>query len=44
MIELKGICRDSRRDVFQTAKWFCEELEELIAPVGTDEEGEEDDA
>lgn len=43
MIELKGICRDSRRDVFQTAKLFCEELEELIAPVGSDEEGEEDE-
>ena len=43
MIELKGICRDSLRDVFQTAKLFCEELEELIAPVGSDEDGEEDE-
>lgn len=43
MIELKGICRESLRDVFQTAKWFCEELEELIAPVGSDEEGEMDE-
>lgn len=44
MMELKGICRKSLRDVFQTATWFCEELEELIAPAGSDsEDGEEED-
>mmetsp|Transcript_3907 Transcript_3907/g.9310 ORF Transcript_3907/g.9310 Transcript_3907/m.9310 type:complete len:222 (-) Transcript_3907:195-860(-) len=43
MMELKGICRESLRDVFQTAGWFCEELEELIAPAASDSEDEEDE-
>lgn len=42
MVELKGICRQDLRDVFQTAKWFCEDLEELIAPAGSNAEDEED--
>jgi hypothetical protein len=45
MMELKGICREDRREVFQTGKSFCEELEELIAPSGSDEveEGDRED-
>mmetsp|Transcript_11579 Transcript_11579/g.26850 ORF Transcript_11579/g.26850 Transcript_11579/m.26850 type:complete len:227 (+) Transcript_11579:124-804(+) len=45
MMELKGICREDKRDVFQTAKWFCEELEELISPSSSDEDekGNEED-
>ncbi len=43
MMELKGICRKSLRDVFQTATWFCEELEELIAPASSDSEDDERD-
>jgi len=45
MVELKGICRQDIRDVYQTAFLFCEELEELISPSGSDEdeEGDRDD-
>lgn len=45
MMEIKGICREDKRDAFQTGKWFCEELEELIAPSGSDEvkEGDRED-
>jgi len=44
MMELKGICRQDIRDVFQTAGWFCEEVEELLAPSGSDdEEGDQED-
>jgi hypothetical protein len=43
MMEIKGICREDKRDVFQTGKWFCEELEELIAPSGSDEVEEGED-
>mmetsp|Transcript_16190 Transcript_16190/g.44829 ORF Transcript_16190/g.44829 Transcript_16190/m.44829 type:complete len:238 (+) Transcript_16190:63-776(+) len=43
MMELRGICRDSLRDVYQTAKWFCEDLEDLISPSpGSDDDAEED--
>mmetsp|Transcript_37494 Transcript_37494/g.42278 ORF Transcript_37494/g.42278 Transcript_37494/m.42278 type:complete len:241 (+) Transcript_37494:44-766(+) len=39
MMEIKGICRKDRRHVFQTAKLFCEELEDLISPSsGSNEE------
>jgi hypothetical protein len=31
MITLKGICRNDRKLVHQTARWFCEELEDLIS-------------
>ena len=43
MMELKGICRQEIRDVYQTAKWFCEELEELISPAISNEDGNEED-
>jgi hypothetical protein len=43
MLELKGICRQDIRNVYQTAKNFCEELEELIAPLGSSSEDEGDD-
>jgi hypothetical protein len=43
MMELKGICRESKRDVYQTALWFCEDLEELIAPSSASEEDEDGD-
>mmetsp|Transcript_7903 Transcript_7903/g.16974 ORF Transcript_7903/g.16974 Transcript_7903/m.16974 type:complete len:236 (-) Transcript_7903:214-921(-) len=41
MMELRGICRESRRDVFQTAKWFCEDLEDIICPSSDSEDEEE---
>ena len=41
MMELKGICREDRRDVFQTAKLFCEELEDLISPSSGSDDDEE---
>ena len=43
MIELKGICRQDIRDVYQTARWFCEEIEDLIAPSSSDEEDDDGD-
>jgi len=43
MIEIKGICRKDRRRTFQTAKLFCEELEDLISPSsGSNEENNKD--
>merc|ERR1712176_36768 len=43
MMEVKGNCRNDRRYVFQTAKWFCEELEDLISPPPSGgNEGEDD--
>ena len=42
MMELKGICRNDLRDVYQTARWFCEELEDLIAPSVSSDADEED--
>ncbi|KAL3915920.1 MAG: hypothetical protein SGARI_008079 [Bacillariaceae sp.] len=44
MILLKGLCRDDKKEVFQTAKWFCEDMEELISTSQSyEEEGEEED-
>merc|ERR1712166_1021294 len=43
-MEIKGICRADRRQVFQTAKLFCEELEGLISPsLGNNEENDGDE-
>mmetsp|Transcript_7309 Transcript_7309/g.17828 ORF Transcript_7309/g.17828 Transcript_7309/m.17828 type:complete len:236 (-) Transcript_7309:393-1100(-) len=43
MMELKGISRQEIRGVYQTAKWFCEELEELISPAIGDHDGDRED-
>lgn len=43
MIQLKGICRDDKKQVYTTAKLFCEAMEELIATSQSydDEDGDE---
>eukprot|EP00536_Pseudo-nitzschia_multiseries_P004639 jgi/Psemu1/285234/fgenesh1_pg.78_\ len=42
IMELRGICRESLRDVYQTAKWFCEDLEDIISPSADNDDEEED--
>ena len=42
IMEVKGICREDRRQVFQTAKLFCEELEDLISPSSGSDDDDDD--
>jgi len=37
MMELKGVCRQDLRDVYQTSRLFCEVLEDLISPDSEDD-------
>jgi hypothetical protein len=41
MITLKGICRNDRKLVYQTAQWFCEEMEELISSASSREDDDD---
>mmetsp|Transcript_31266 Transcript_31266/g.52124 ORF Transcript_31266/g.52124 Transcript_31266/m.52124 type:complete len:252 (+) Transcript_31266:258-1013(+) len=42
IVQLKGICREERKHVWQTAKQFCEQMEDLIS-ASDDEDDEEEE-
>jgi hypothetical protein len=43
MILIKGICRDERNVAYQTANWFCEEMEDLISAAHDIDDRTEDE-